>query len=139
MFGWEYVYTKFYGVLFERPGGSMLFRLYGHSLTEYEVFGTVGGEIETKQTVDGVRSNLQGGEQAFLRTSNHGKLTLKFSEDEELYGLGSHEEGYPSLKGQFVPLYQKNMRIAVPYLVSTKRYAYLFDCAFHINFDGTDR
>lgn len=126
-------------VRFERPNGSMLSRLYGHSLTEYEVFGTVGGEIETKQTVDGVRSNLQGGEQAFLRTSNHGKLTLKFSEDEELYGLGSHEEGYPSLKGQFVPLYQENMRIAVPYLVSTKGYAYLFDCASHITFDGTDR
>ena len=28
-------------------------------------------------------------------------------EDEELYGLGSHEEGYPSLKGKFVPLYQE--------------------------------
>lgn len=125
-------------IRFERPDGSLLSKLFGHELMEYDVFRTVGGEIETKQTVDGMRSNLQGGEQAFERKSNHGKLNLKFSEDEELFGLGNHEEGYPSLKGQFVPLYQENRRIAIPYLVSTKGYAYLFDCASHINFDGTD-
>ena len=124
---------------FERPNGTLLSSLYGHDLEEYDVYRTVGGEIETKKTVDGMRSNLQGGNQEFIRKSNHGQVILKFKEDEELYGLGSHEEGYPSLKGQFVPLYQENMRIAVPYLVSTKGYAYLFDCTSHINFDGTDR
>lgn len=125
-------------ICFERADGSLLSSLYGQTLTEYDVYGQVGGRIETKQTVDGTRSNLLGGEKVFVRKSNHGKLNLRFTEDEELYGLGSHEEGYPSLKGQFVPLYQENMRIAVPYMVSTKGYAYLFDCASHINFDGTD-
>ena len=60
-----------------------------------------------KQTVDGLRANLEGGEKVFTRTSNHAQVILRFKEDEELYGLGSHEEGYPSLKGKFVPLYQE--------------------------------
>jgi len=126
-------------IRFERTDGTLLSLLSGQILTEYEMFRTVGGNAETRQTVDGVRVTLKDGSREFLRTSNHGKLTLKFSEDEELYGLGSHEEGYPSLKGQFVPLYQENMRIALPYLVSTKGYAYLFDCSSLMTFDGTDR
>lgn len=126
-------------VRFECADGTPLSRLSGHRLTEYEMFRTVGGNAETRQTVDGVRVTMKDGEREFLRTSNHGKVTLTFSEDEELFGLGSHEEGYPSLKGQFVPLYQENMRIALPYMVSTKGYAYLFDCSSLMTFDATDR
>jgi len=126
-------------IRFERSVGSLLSSLYGHWLEMYSVHKTIGGEIETKQTVDGMRSSTSGGEQQFLRTSHHGKVVLRFQEEEELYGLGSHEEGYPSLKGHFVPLYQENMRIALPYLVSSKGYAYLFNCASHITFDGTDQ
>ncbi|MBQ4353276.1 MAG: DUF4968 domain-containing protein, partial [Clostridia bacterium] len=130
---------KTWNLRFERPDGEVLSRMYGHVLEEYKVYRTVGGKIETKETVDGVHAKLEDGELEFQRFSNHAKLNLRFAEDEELYGLGSHEEGYPSLKGQFVPLYQENMRIAVPYIVSTKGYSCLFDCASHINFDGTDR
>jgi len=124
---------------FERTDGTLLSALSGFSLTEYEMYRTVGGNTETRHTVDGVRVTVRDGEREFLRTSHHGKATMKFSEDEELYGLGSHEEGYPSLKGQFVPLYQENMRISLPCLVSTKGYAYLFDCSSLMTFDGTDR
>ena len=130
---------KSLAIRFERDDGSLLSALYGHGLTEYEIYRTIGGNAEMRQTVDGVRITMKDGDREFLRTSNHGKVTLVFAEDEELYGLGSHEEGYPSLKGQFVPLYQENMRIALPYLVSTKGYAYLFDCSSLMTFDGTDR
>jgi len=126
-------------VRFERADGTPLSSLYGCGLEEYEIYRTVGGKTETRQTVDGVRVSLKDGDREYLRTSNHGKLTLRFAEDEALYGLGSHEEGYPDLKGQFVPLYQENMRIALPYLVSSRGYAYLFDCSSLITFDGTDR
>ena len=122
-----------------RADGTLLTRISGLSLTGYEMQRTVGGHAETRETVDGIRVTVKDGTQEFLRTSHHGKLTLKFSEDEELYGLGSHEEGYPSLKGQFVPLYQENMRIALPCLVSTKGYACLIDCSSLMTFDGTDR
>jgi len=123
---------------FEREDGSLLSSVSGHELTEYAMYREVGGTKETKKTVDGVRVTIKDGERAFVRTANHGKLRLRFVEDEDLYGLGSHEEGYPNLKGQFVPLYQENMRIAIPYLVSTKGYAYLFDCSSLMTFDATD-
>ena len=122
-----------------RPDGSLLTALTGHMLTEYEKYRSVGGSTELRHTVDGVRSTVKDGEQEFVGTAYHGRLTMRFSEEEELYGLGSHEEGFPSLKGQFVPLYQENMRIALPYLVSTKGYACLFDCTSMMTFDATDR
>ena len=130
---------KSLAIRFARPEGTMLSHISGHTLTEYEMHRTVGGHTETRETVDGVRVTVKDGDSEFLRTSNHGKLTMKFAEDEELYGLGSHEEGYPSLKGQFVPLYQENMRIALPYLVSTKGYACLINCSSLMTFDATDR
>ena len=71
-------------IRFERSVGSLLSSLYGHWLEMYSVHKTIGGEIETKQTVDGMRSNLEGGEQVFLRTSNHAEVILRFKEDEEL-------------------------------------------------------
>ncbi len=122
----------------ERSDGTSLTRVSAPSLEEYDITRTVGGNIETRQTVDGVRSSLKDSAQEFVRKSNHGRLTFAFSEDESLFGLGSHEEGYASLKGQFVPLYQENMRIALPYFVSSKGHACLFDCTSMMTFDGAD-
>ena len=125
-------------IRFEKADGTVLSRVFGCSMEEYAIYGTTGGLVETRETVDGVRSTVKEAERAFSRYSNHAKLTVKFSEEESLYGLGSHEEGYASLRGQYVPLYQENMRIALPYFVSTKCYAYLFDCSSLMTFDGTD-
>lgn len=125
-------------IRFERSDGTLLSRAFGADLQEYEMYRSVGGDTETRQTVDGLRVTVKDGEREFRRTSNHGKLNLCFAEDEELFGLGSHEEGYHGLKGRYVPLYQENMRIAIPYLVSTKGYAYLFDCSSLMTFDATD-
>lgn len=125
-------------IRYERPDGSLLSREQGKVLETYEMYRTVGGSAETRSTVDGLRVILKDGEKEFLRASNHGSMMLHFTEEEELFGLGSHEEGYHGLKGQYVPLYQENMRIALPYLVSTKGYAYLFDCSSLMTFDATD-
>ena len=128
-------------VRFEGPDGVLLSREQGKTLEPYEMYRATGGTSEARQTVDGLRVtvNVRDGEQILARTSHHGRMNLCFTEDEELFGLGSHEEGYHGLKGQYVPLYQENMRIALPYLVSTKGYAYLFDCASLMTFDATDR
>ncbi len=125
-------------VKFLRSDGTLLSSASGHSLVEYDVFKTTSGKAFERETVDGVRVTIEGESKEFCRKSNHGKLKIKFSEDEALFGLGSHEEGYDSLKGHFVPLYQENMRIAIPYFVSTKGYAYLFDCYSLATFDATD-
>ncbi len=126
-------------VRFERPDKTPLSRVFGQDLKQYDIYRTVGGTAEERQTVDGLRVTLTDTERVFLRSAYHGKLNLCFEEDEELFGLGSHEEGYHGLKGHYVPLYQENMRIALPYLVSTKGYAYLMDCNSCMTFDATER
>ena len=125
-------------IRFEKPDGSLLSRALGFGLEEYDMFRSVGGNAMTRQTVDGVRVTVTDGEREFLRRSRHGRLSFRFTEEETLFGLGSHEEGYASLRGQYVPLYQENMRIAVPVFVSTKGYGVLVNCASVMTFDATD-
>lgn len=129
---------KTLSVRYESADGTLLSRERGRTLEQYEIYRETGGVFELRQTVDGVRTSKLGGRKEFVRMSNRASLTLDFTEDETLFGLGNHEEGYPSIKGHFVPLYQENMRIALPYFVSTKGYAYLFDCTSMMTFDATD-
>ncbi len=126
-------------VKFERENYGILSRISGQGLDEYDIYRNEIKETKTRITADGVRITATDSERKFSRKACHGSLKLRFTEDEELYGLGSHEEGYPSLKGRYVPLYQENMRISLPYIVSTNGYAYLFDCLSFMIFDGTDR
>ncbi len=125
-------------VRFLKVDGELLSHEYERTVEPYEVYRNIGGEVEYRHTVDGVRASRHGGEKIFMGIANHARLTLDFTEDETLFGLGSHEEGYSDIKGNFIPLYHENMRIAVPYFVSSKGYAYLFDCTSMMTFDATD-
>ncbi len=49
------------------------------------------------------------------------------SRDEAIYGLGQHQEGNMNLRGKTVDLYQNNMKVAIPMLVSSKGYGILWD------------
>jgi alpha-D-xyloside xylohydrolase len=49
------------------------------------------------------------------------------SVNEALYGLGQHQEGDMNLRGKTVDLYQANMKVSMPMLVSTKGYGILWD------------
>ncbi len=116
--------------------GVPLSREHGKSLEEYNVYRNIGGRTEIRETTDGIRSSSVGGDDVFVRTSSHAKMTVDFDESEALFGLGSHEEGHSSLRGNFYPLYQENMRIAIPVFVSSKGYAYIFNCASLMTFDA---
>ncbi len=103
----------------------------GRTLEEIEVFRTVydsSDEVKTVGGIDGIRSTVQGGRKISDRKAYHGKLGFVWDEREALYGLGSHEEGMMSLRGQHQYLYQENMKAVVPVLVSTKGYGILLDC-----------
>lgn len=69
------------------------------------------------------------------------KLELIFVENEAIFGLGCHEEGYGNLRGKTRQLYQHNHKISIPYLVSTRGYGLLIDCCslmtYHDDPDGT--
>jgi alpha-D-xyloside xylohydrolase len=47
--------------------------------------------------------------------------------DEQIYGLGQHQDGFMSYRGTSVHLQQKNMEIGIPVLVSSRGYGMLWD------------
>ena len=61
------------------------------------------------------------------RKAYHTKLEFEWADGEALYGLGSHEEGMFNLRGQHQYLYQQNMKVVVPVLISTRGYGILLD------------
>lgn len=82
--------------------------------------------IEKVVTPDGVKEVVKEASKIPDGVRYHTRLHLKW-EDEALFGLGQHEEGFGSLRGQTVYVHQANRKIAVPLLVSTKGYGILMD------------
>lgn len=93
-------------------------------LTEIPVYSLVRGTSVTEQisTADGVKEVVKDSGKIQTGTAYHTRLHFEFDEDEALYGLGQHEEGYHSLRGQCVYLNQANRTIAIPVFVSSKGY-----------------
>lgn len=131
-----------YGPLLElslRSGTAPLARVTKADLTPVDLvrFDT-GGEppqVESVRTVDGQRSIIRNlvphsDGQAFLAL-----LGLAVGEDEGLYGLGFEEDGAYNRRGSKVHLYQHNMRIPMPCLVSDRGYGVLVDCASLMTFE----
>lgn len=50
-----------------------------------------------------------------------------FSDNEALYGLGQHQDGYMNYRGKTVVLLQSNCNAVNPFLVSTRHYGLLWD------------
>lgn len=101
-----------FNICFEDTNGKKLSSVSCPIMESYDIYKESGGSVKTRKTVDGVKSSAMGGEKRFVRSSFHAKMTFDIHE-EILFGLGSHDEGYPCINGNFVPLYQENMRIAI--------------------------
>ena len=82
---------------------------------------------EDSENVDGVRMRAGNVRKVVDRQAYHTKLEFEWADGEALYGLGSHEEGMLNLRGQRQYLYQQNMKVVVPVLVSTRGYGILLD------------
>ncbi len=63
------------------------------------------------------------------------KIEQRFyaNDEEKFYGLGQHQHGYLNQKGCVVDLLHRNMEVAIPFLVSSLGYAFLW------NHPGTGR
>lgn len=84
-------------------------------------------KIQTVSTADGLKGwRLPSGTKVDRRAYST-KLGFKFLEDEAVYGLGQHEEGILNYRGHQQFLYQANMKVAVPMIVSTAGYGMLWD------------
>jgi alpha-D-xyloside xylohydrolase len=109
----------------------------GKSLTPKKVFRNVfkqGAAAAIGQSIDGARAAATEFETVFDRDAFEAKLEFEFAPDEAIFGLGSHEEGYGNLRGKERLLYQQNMKIVVPYFVSTRGYGVLLDCGSLMTF-----
>lgn len=89
---------------------------------------------EDKEKADGLRMRVENVQKVVARQAYHTKLEFEWAEDEAIYGLGSHEEGMLNLRGQHQYLYQQNMKIVIPMLVSTRGYGILLDSYSRIEF-----
>lgn len=84
-----------------------------------------GIQKEYIDTADGRKEVIRSADKIKIREAYRTRINLIFDADEAIFGLGQHEEGYHSLRGQKIYLCQGNRRIAVPMFVSTKGYGLL--------------
>ncbi len=109
----------------------------GKWLTAKNVYRNVyarDAKVQSGQSVDGVRASAADGQRVLDRQAFEAKLEFVFGENEALFGLGSHEEGYGNLRGRSRELYQQNMKAVVPCLVSTRGWGLLLDCCSLMTF-----
>jgi alpha-D-xyloside xylohydrolase len=95
--------------------------------------------IKTIKTVDGDRQ--VAGAYVEKKDREAWKTTARFGlhDDEALYGLGFDETSDLNLRGKTKRLYQHNLRLVVPFIVSTRGYGLLFDSYSALTFaDGKE-
>lgn len=102
----------------------------GKTLAPVDVVVSVFDETaapQLRKDADGVHAYIPAARQVIDRGAFHTKLEFEWMPDEAIYGLGSHEEGMLNLRDQHQYLYQQNMKVVIPALVSTRGYGILFD------------
>jgi len=118
--------------------GEVLLREAGHVLAAQDVIRyTTGGEppvIERVKTVDGERNFIKNLKPVTDRRAWRARLCFDFDADEGIYGLGQGEEGTWNHRHQNRYLYQHNMRIPMPFFLSSKGYGVLVDCGSLMTF-----
>jgi alpha-D-xyloside xylohydrolase len=117
-------------ISFKNKKGEIVLEEIEHVLTEKPIFKYfVDGEpiVKTKQTANGEVSYIENAKRELTGKAYEGKLSFAVTEDEGLYGLGQHEEGVYNYNGKKEYLYQTNMKIAIPFLLSSKNYGILID------------
>ncbi|MCL2078253.1 MAG: glycoside hydrolase family 31 protein [Oscillospiraceae bacterium] len=89
--------------------------------------------IETVQGVDGIRQHAQG-VPYIDRKGVQTRLSFDFQPGEAIYGLGQHEEGVLNYRGQHQFLYQHNLKIACPVLMSSNGWGILYNSCSAMTF-----
>ncbi len=84
-------------------------------------------DLKVEVGADGLRTSASNLKESVDRKAYHTRLEFEWANEEALYGLGSHEEGMLNLRGQHQYVYQQNMKVAIPVLVSTRGYGILLD------------
>ena len=127
---------------FRDKDGALLLQIPEMEFTTIPVLKyTTGGEkpvIERVMTVDGERNSIRNLRPVEDHLALRGRIFFHFDENEAIHGFGQGEEGVFDLRGHTRYLYQHNMRIPMPVLLSDKCYALLFDCGCLMTFEDTE-
>ena len=114
----------------------------GCALTPKEVFRyTFTGSapvIVTKKTIDGERSFVENADTVKIADAYEAEISFRLSDGEAIYGLGQQENGYYNYRGIKEYLYQNNMKIPMPVVLSSKNYALLFDASCMFSYEEHD-
>lgn len=90
-------------------------------------------KVEEHQSVDGARVTASG-EPYFDRKGFAIRLSFDFHKDEALYGLGQHEQRTLNLRGTHQFLYQHNLKISCPVLLSSRGWGLLLNTCSFVSF-----
>ncbi len=92
------------------------------------VFNSWSGQLLLEEIVS-PRAYADYGRQYLRKGGERFKASVHFltPEDERFYGLGQHQHGYLNQKGISIALEQKNTEVAVPFLVSSRGYGFLWN------------
>ena len=127
----------------DKASGTVLLREGDKTLTPVDVirYSTQGEEpiLERVKTVDGERSFIKNLKPQVDRTAYRAKINFDFQDDEGIYGLGQAEEGIFNYRHTNQYLYQHNMRIPIPFFISSKGYGILVDCGSLMTFNDDRR
>ena len=119
--------------------GKTVLRQVRTALVRKEVYRTVPeGEFVKKDTANGEVSAVSAVRREFERYSHAALAEFEIGEDELLLGLGQYEDGLYDYRGRKEYLYQSNMRIAIPLLVTTGHYAVFMDTQSNMVFSEKD-
>jgi len=128
-------------IAFQNRCGETILVETAHSLTPKDVYRyVIDGEpvIRSKNTANGEVAYIENARREPDGSAFQGQLVFKTTEDEHLYGLGQHENGVYDYNGKIEYLYQTNMKISIPFILSTKNYGILIDTESAMIFDGTN-
>lgn len=97
---------------------------------------TVDGEAKfsTKKTANGDVTYIENAQSRFVRNSYSAVLELEVGEKELLLGLGQYEDGVFDYRNHTEYMYESNMRIALPILMTTGGYAVYIDTGSNMIF-----
>jgi alpha-D-xyloside xylohydrolase len=105
-------------------------RKNGKELVPFDSYKTILDEtavLDKIVTPDGIKEVVLDAKKNYDRQLYHTRLCFEWEEGEALYGMGQNEEGYLNLRGTRQYIHQANMKIAMPFLMSTNGYGILLD------------
>jgi len=126
------------GVLTVHEGKRELLRMTLTLIEKEKVAFDTNGEapiVNRVVTVDGERNFVKNLAPRVIGTTWEAEVELELQDGEPLYGLGQGEDGVYNRASQTYYMYQHNMRIPMPFVLSPNGWALFFDCGCLMKLD----